>query len=75
MQKLHMNSYCLACLVAKQLNPPEGADEPARLEYIRSMLRLAADAPDELTAPEVNSMLDKLRADTFGGCGLTRSAK
>ena len=66
MQKLRMNPYCLACLVSKQLKVPEGADEPARLEYIRSMLRLAADAPDELTAPELNSMLDKLRADTFG---------
>lgn len=66
MQKLRMNPYCLACLVSKQLKAPEGADERTRLEYIRSMLRLAADAPDELTAPELNSMLDKLRADTFG---------
>lgn len=66
MQKLRINSYCLACLVTKQLKAPEGSDEPARLEYIRSMLRLAADAPDELTAPELNSMLDKLRIDTFG---------
>ncbi len=49
MQKLRMNPYCLACLVSKQLKVPEGADEPARLEYIRSMLRLAADAQRSLT--------------------------
>ena len=66
MQKLRINSYCLACLVTKQLKVPEGADERTRLEYIRSMLRLAADAPDELTAPEVNGELDRLRIESFG---------
>lgn len=66
MEKLGMNPTCLACLVSKQLSLPESAGETVGLQYLRSMLRLAADAPDELTAPELNSMLDKLRIDTFG---------
>lgn len=67
MEKIRLEPDCVACLVTKQIkNYPESASASQRLEYMRALLRLAADASETESAPEVMDKISRLQADMFG---------
>lgn len=67
MDMIRLEPECIACLVTKQINNyPENASAKQRLEYMRALLRLAADSPETMSAPQVMDKITRLQADMFG---------
>lgn len=67
MDKIRLEPECVACLVTKQINNyPDDATSKQRLEYMRSLLRLAADSPETMSAPQVMDRITRLQTEMFG---------
>lgn len=67
MDKIRLEPECIACLVTKQINNyPENASAKQKLEYMRKLLRLAADAPETMSAPQVMDKITRLQTEMFG---------
>lgn len=61
-----LRSDCIQCLLKKVSDFPETAPEEFRLDYIQRVLGILADAPREVSAPEVVWEISKVRREMFG---------
>ncbi len=67
MEILRFNSQCVECILGKFLRKvPEGTDEVTKLDYARKLLKIIADADNNVSAPEIVAMATALKNDMFG---------
>lgn len=67
MDRIRLQPECLSCLIKKQIdNYPKEAGQKQKTEYIRRILRAAADAPETSSAPEVMRTINDIQSDMFG---------
>lgn len=67
MDILRFDTQCIGCIYNKfTSNLPECTDERLKLDYARKILRIIADAPDSMSAPEIVARATALKNSTFG---------
>ena len=67
MSIIRMNAQCIDCLLNKYIGKiPPNTDEQTALAYKKGILRLLADAPDTMSAPEVVAQATTYKNATFG---------
>lgn len=64
---MKLSAYCMYCLVKRQEeNLRKIPDENVKSDYMREVLRIIADAPEEVTAPVVIADINRLHHKYFG---------
>lgn len=68
MQKvLRFSTQCISCIFNKYISAvPDGTDEKTKLLYAKGILRIIADAGNEVSAPEIVARVTALKNCTFG---------
>ena len=64
---LRFNTICINCIYNKFLKSvPDGTDEITRLHYAKGLLKIIAEAPDSVSAPEIVAECTRFKKNTFG---------
>ena len=67
MKIIRFDTKCISCIYNKfTSNLPSDADEEQKLGYAKKILRIMADAPDTMSAPEIVAEITTLKNSTFG---------
>ena len=67
MKTIRFDTKCISCICNKfTSNLPSNMDEEQKLGYAKKMLRIMADAPDTMSAPEIVAEITALKNATFG---------
>ena len=62
-----LNSECITCLLNKYLNKvPDGTDQNTKLSYMQGVLKILANTPKEVSAPQAMSEITKLQKELLG---------
>lgn len=62
-----LNPECITCLLNKYLNKvPDGTDEATKLAYMQGVLKILAETPKEISAPQAMSKITRLQKELLG---------
>ncbi len=67
--KIKISPQCYTCLLNKYIDKvPEGASDEERINYARGVLKIMAEAPLDITAPEIVALVAEYKNSLFGYC-------
>lgn len=63
---IRLNPECVSCLVTKQIGRyPKNASKNEKIQYMQSILKVIADAPAAMSAPEIVDKIYKIQRHMF----------
>lgn len=66
-KNIRLNPECISCLIKKQIgNYPDGASRSDKIEYMKKIMRLIADASEYVSAPEIMDDVYRIQDEMFG---------
>lgn len=67
MSIMYFHTQCIPCLLEKAINQiPKETDERQKLNFTKKVLSIIADAPNEMSAPEIVAQITNLHNQQFG---------
>lgn len=67
MQPLRLNPECISCLVKKQTERyPADVSKKIKIEYMQKVLKVIADTPETMSAPEIVDEIYRIQQQMFG---------